>query len=209
MAPNSKAQGGRGAGKDRSLDLDLANMTGTIIMSAESGGRTPPGMQGAEPFFMMGPESAEDDSSRMRKSKRHKNTPSPLRNMKISSNSKKRKTELNLDPKVRGILASRSPEEMIEYEQGNHENSLEIDPSSVYFKHGEGLPHNMASDSEESFSEGDMVYYNKEDLTNYSRHLGLNKLHGAGYRFKKMRRNSLHRHSFQADRFSELSFDDS
>ena len=30
-----------------------------------------------------------------------------------------------------------------------------------------------------------MVYYNKEDLTNYSRHLGLNKLKGP--RFKKVK----------------------
>lgn len=55
----------------------------------------------------------------------------------------------------------------------------------------------MDSDNSDSFSEGDMVYYNKEDLTNYSKHLGLNKLNGPGQRFKKMRRSM--RHSFNGD----------
>ena len=59
----------------------------------------------------------------------------------------------------------------------------------------------MRSESEESFSEGDMVYYNKEDLTNYSRHLGLNKLKGPTHRFKKVKKM---RHSFHPD-LSSLS----
>ena len=52
-APNTKGRGGGGA--DRSLDLDLGNLTGTIVMSAQSGGRTPPGMQEGGSFFRMGP----------------------------------------------------------------------------------------------------------------------------------------------------------
>ena len=45
------------------------------------------------------------------------------------------------------------------------------------------------------------MYYNKEDLTNYSRHLGLNKLKGPSQRFKNKRKM---RHSFHPD-LSSLS----
>jgi hypothetical protein len=41
--------------------------------------------------------------------------------------------------------------------------------------HIEHMP-NQEDQSDDSFSEQDMVYYNKDDLTNYSRGLGLNKV---------------------------------
>jgi len=41
--------------------------------------------------------------------------------------------------------------------------------------HIEHLP-NQGDGSEDSFEEQDMVYYNKDDLTNYSKNLGLNKV---------------------------------
>lgn len=90
----------------------------------------------------------------------------------------------------------------MEYHNGEHEDSLEIDGTSVFFRQGEELP--GRSDSSDSFSEGDMVYYNKEDLTNYSKHLGLNKLRGPAQRFKKHRKM---RHSFHPD-LSSLSSED-
>lgn len=45
--------------------------------------------------------------------------------------------------------------------------------------HIEHLP-NQDNGSDDSFSEQDMVYYNKDDLTMYSKHLDLNKVKARG-----------------------------
>ena len=50
-----------------------------------------------------------------------------------------------------------------------------MDEEKVSFKHIENLP-NDYNGSENSFSEHDMVYYNKDDMTAYSKNLGLNKV---------------------------------
>ena len=38
----------------------MGDVSGTIIMSAESGGRTPPGIQASEGFFINGPDGSSD-----------------------------------------------------------------------------------------------------------------------------------------------------
>lgn len=45
LAPNTKGRP-RG-GKDRSLELDLGNMSASVVISGDRGGQTPPGIQGA------------------------------------------------------------------------------------------------------------------------------------------------------------------
>jgi len=41
-------------------------------------------------------------------------------------------------------------------------------------------------DGSESFGDGDIIYYHKDDLTNYSRHLDLNKVSRKDYKFRPM-----------------------
>lgn len=57
----------------------------------------------------------------------------------------------------------------------SHKTSTILDEEKVSFMHIEHLP-NQDGASDDSFSEQDMVYYNKDDLTNYSKDLGLNKV---------------------------------
>ena len=57
----------------------------------------------------------------------------------------------------------------------SHKTSTILDEEKVSFMHIEHLP-NQDNASDDSFSEQDMVYYNKDDLTNYSKGLGLNKV---------------------------------
>lgn len=57
----------------------------------------------------------------------------------------------------------------------SHKTTTILDEEKVSFMHIEHLP-NQDNGSEDSFSEQDMVYYNKDDLTNYSKGLGLNKV---------------------------------
>ena len=38
----------------------MGDVSGTIIMSAESGGRTPPGIQASEGFFINGPDGSQE-----------------------------------------------------------------------------------------------------------------------------------------------------
>ena len=57
----------------------------------------------------------------------------------------------------------------------SHKTSTILDEEKVSFMQYEHLP-NQDNQSDESFSEQDMVYYNKDDLTNYSKGLGLNKV---------------------------------
>ena len=57
----------------------------------------------------------------------------------------------------------------------SHKTTTILDEEKVSFMHIENLP-NQDGASEDSFSEQDMVYYNKDDLTNYSKGLGLNKV---------------------------------
>jgi hypothetical protein len=57
----------------------------------------------------------------------------------------------------------------------SHKTTTILDEEKVSFMHIEQLP-NQDNASDDSFSEQDMVYYNKDDLTNYSKGLGLNKI---------------------------------
>jgi len=57
----------------------------------------------------------------------------------------------------------------------SHKTTTILDEEKVSFMHIEHLP-NQDNGSEDSFDEQDMVYYNKDDLTNYSKNLGLNKV---------------------------------
>lgn len=57
----------------------------------------------------------------------------------------------------------------------SHKTSTILDEEKVSFMHIEHMP-NVDDESDDSFSEQDMVYYNKDDLTNYSKGLGLNKV---------------------------------
>lgn len=70
-----------------------------------------------------------------------------------------------------------APGPQIEPEESiySHMTSTILDEEKVSFMHIEHLP-NQDNASDDSFSEQDMVYYNKDDLTNYSKGLGLNKV---------------------------------
>lgn len=57
----------------------------------------------------------------------------------------------------------------------SHQTSAILDEEKVSFMHIEHLP-DQDNASDDSFAEQDMVYYNKDDLTNYSKGLGLNKV---------------------------------
>jgi hypothetical protein len=57
----------------------------------------------------------------------------------------------------------------------SHATTEVLDERKVSFVHIGGLP-NKEDGSEDSFNEQDMVYYHKDDLTQYSKHLGLNKV---------------------------------
>ena len=50
-----------------------------------------------------------------------------------------------------------------------------VEGDEVMFETGFG-PNKLIESDEDEFEEGDMVFYNKDDLTNYSKNLGLNKL---------------------------------
>lgn len=54
----------------------------------------------------------------------------------------------------------------------SHKTTTILDEEKVSFMHIEHLP-NQDNGSEDSFDEQDMVYYNKDDLTMYSKNLGL------------------------------------
>lgn len=57
----------------------------------------------------------------------------------------------------------------------SHKTSTILDEEKVSFMHIEHMA-NQEDQSDDSFSEQDMVYYNKDDLTQYSKNLGLNKV---------------------------------
>ncbi len=57
----------------------------------------------------------------------------------------------------------------------SHRTSTILDEEKVSFMHIEHLP-NEDNASDDSFSEQDMVYYPKDDMTVYSKGLGLNKV---------------------------------
>lgn len=57
----------------------------------------------------------------------------------------------------------------------SHKTTTILDEDRVSFMQFEQLP-NQDNTSDDNLSEHDMVYYNKDDLTNYSRPLGLNKV---------------------------------
>jgi Spy/CpxP family protein refolding chaperone len=57
----------------------------------------------------------------------------------------------------------------------SHATPEVLDERKVSFVHIGGLP-NKEDGAEDSFNEQDMVYYHKDDLTQYSKHLGLNKV---------------------------------
>lgn len=57
----------------------------------------------------------------------------------------------------------------------SHKTTTILDEEKVSFMHIEHLP-DQDNGSDDSFAEQDMVYYNKDDLTNYSKGLGLNKV---------------------------------
>ena len=57
----------------------------------------------------------------------------------------------------------------------SHKTSTILDEEKVSFMHIEQLPH-QDNASDDSFSEQDMVYYNKDDMTNYSKHMNLNRV---------------------------------
>ena len=67
--------------------------------------------------------------------------------------------------------------QMMEPEESiySHKTSTILDEEKVSFMHIEHLP-NQDNASDDSFSEQDMVYYNKDDMTNYSKGMGLNKV---------------------------------
>lgn len=75
------------------------------------------------------------------------------------------------DLELGGLPAAGPGEESIY----SHKTSTILDEEKVSFMHIENLPH-QDNASDDSFSEQDMVYYNKDDLTNYSKGLGLNKV---------------------------------
>jgi len=58
----------------------------------------------------------------------------------------------------------------------SHRTSTILDEEKVSFVHIPGNLPGEENQSEDDEYEQDMVYYNKDDLTNYSKHLGLNKV---------------------------------
>jgi hypothetical protein len=57
-----------------------------------------------------------------------------------------------------------------------HRTPSILDENEVSFENRQGMLPQEASVSDEDYTEQDMVYYHKDDLTNYSKGLGLNKV---------------------------------
>ena len=96
----------------------MGDVSGTIIMSAESGGRTPPGIQASEGFFINGPDGSQElspvgknRSPILHGKKKKKKSISPLRakpdNFRSSKLNNFQREKNNLGKKARGILATK------------------------------------------------------------------------------------------------------
>jgi hypothetical protein len=96
-------------------------------------------------------------------------------------------TEMVLQEVVRdkinkwGLKDGRFPSDLdsIDLAEGSihtHRTPSILDENEVSFENRQGMLPQDASISDEDYTEQDMVYYHKDDLTNYSKGLGLNKV---------------------------------